>query len=70
MHKLFLHPAPRYSEDIDLVQIKKSPIKPIMQRIDEIIDFFEEKRQTQIKGHGARANYRFTSEYEKLRLRL
>ncbi len=41
-----------------------------MQRIDEIIDFFEEKRQTQIKGHGARANYRFTSEYEKLRLRL
>ena len=30
LHKLYLHPAPRYSEDIDLVQIKEGPIKPIM----------------------------------------
>lgn len=30
LHKLFLSPAPRYSEDIDLVQIKPGPIKPIM----------------------------------------
>ncbi len=28
---LCLNPAHRYSEDIDLVQIKKGPIKPIMQ---------------------------------------
>ena len=32
LHKLFLQPQPRYSEDIDLVQIKPGPIKPIMFR--------------------------------------
>ncbi len=25
LHKLYLHPQPRYSEDIDLVQIKAEP---------------------------------------------
>lgn len=40
--KLYLNPAPRYSEDIDLVQIKSAPIKPIMERIKEVITFFEE----------------------------
>lgn len=70
LHKLYLNPAPRYSEDIDLVQIKPGPIKPIMQRLNEVINFFDEKRTTQVKGHGARAFYRFTSEYEEVRLRL
>ncbi len=70
LHKLYLNPAPRYSEDIDLVQIKDGPIKPIMQRINEVITFFEEPRKTQVKGHGAKALYRFTSEYEEIRLRL
>jgi predicted nucleotidyltransferase component of viral defense system len=70
LHKLYLNPASRYSEDIDLVQIKPGPIKPIMQRIGEVITFFEEKRTTQIRGHGAKALYRFTSEYEDIRMRL
>tara|TARA_R110002096_G_scaffold392677_3_gene587647 strand:- start:4318 stop:5109 length:792 start_codon:yes stop_codon:yes gene_type:complete len=70
LHKLYLNPAPRYSEDIDLVQIKPGPIKPIMQRLNEVITFFEEPRKTQVKGHGAKALYRFTSEYEEIRLRL
>lgn len=70
LHKLYLNPAPRYSEDIDLVQIKPGPIKPIMERLQEVVTFFEEPRQTQVKGHGARANYRFESEYEGIRLRL
>ncbi len=70
LHKLYLNPAPRYSEDIDLVQIKPGPIKPIMQRIGEVITFFEEPRRTQVRGHGAKALYRFTSEYEEIRLRL
>mgnify|MGYP005989582047 FL=1 len=70
LHKLYLNPAPRYSEDIDLVQIKPGPIKPIMQRIGEVITFFEEPRKTQVKGHGAKALYRFASEYEDIRLRL
>ncbi|WP_037320394.1 nucleotidyl transferase AbiEii/AbiGii toxin family protein [Salegentibacter sp. Hel_I_6] len=70
LHKLYLSPAPRYSEDIDLVQIKPGPIKPIMKRIGEVVTFFEEERRTQIKGHGAKALYRFYSEYENIRLRL
>jgi predicted nucleotidyltransferase component of viral defense system len=70
LHKLYLNPAPRYSEDIDLVQIKAGPIKPIMQRLNEVITFFEEPRKTQVKGHGAKALYRFNSEYENIRLRL
>jgi predicted nucleotidyltransferase component of viral defense system len=70
LHKLYLNPAPRYSEDIDLVQIKPGPIKPIMKRIGEVVTFFEEERRTQVKGHGAKALYRFNSEYENIRLRL
>jgi len=70
LHKLYLNPAPRYSEDIDLVQIKSGPIKPIMERIGEVVTFFDEKRTTQLRGHGAKALYRFTSEYEEIRMRL
>lgn len=70
LHKLYLNPAPRYSEDIDLVQVKEGPIKPIMRRIGEVITFFEEDRRTQVRGHGAKALYRFNSEYENERRRL
>ncbi|MDD4150137.1 MAG: nucleotidyl transferase AbiEii/AbiGii toxin family protein [Bacteroidales bacterium] len=70
LHKLYLNPAPRYSEDIDLVQIKPGPIKPIMQRIEEVITFFDIKRSTQVRGHGAKALYRYSSEYEGIRMRL
>ncbi len=70
LHKLYLNPAPRYSEDIDLVQIKSGPIKPILQRIAEVITFFEEDRKTQNRGHGVKALYRFTSEHEEIRMRL
>ncbi len=70
LHKLYLNPAPRYSEDIDLVQITEGPIKPIMKRLGEVITFFEEDRRTQVRGHGAKALYRFTSEYEGIRMRL
>ncbi|WP_179021305.1 nucleotidyl transferase AbiEii/AbiGii toxin family protein [Winogradskyella forsetii] len=70
LHKLYLKPAPRYSEDIDLVQIKSGPIKPIMERLGEVITFFDQPRRTQVRGHGAKAMYRFTSEYEGIPLRL
>ncbi|MFA7122959.1 MAG: nucleotidyl transferase AbiEii/AbiGii toxin family protein [Candidatus Delongbacteria bacterium] len=70
LHKLYLSPAARYSEDIDLVQIKPGPVKPIMHRIDEVVTFFEEKRATKIGEHGAKALYKFTSEYEDMKLKL
>ncbi|MCB9233937.1 MAG: nucleotidyl transferase AbiEii/AbiGii toxin family protein [Bacteroidia bacterium] len=70
IHKLFLKPAPRYSEDIDLVQINPGPIKPIMQRLNEVITFFDQPRKTSLSGHGPKIYYRFLSEYENIPLRL
>lgn len=40
LHKLYLNPALRYSEDIDLIQFKEGEIKPIMKRIGEVVTFF------------------------------
>ncbi len=43
LHKLYLSPQPRYSEDIDLVQIKAGPIKPIIDKLrDEVLSFLGE----------------------------
>lgn len=39
LHKLYLAPQSRYSEDIDLVQINSGPIKPILSRLGEVLDF-------------------------------
>lgn len=73
LHKLYLNPAPRYSEDIDLVQIKEGPVKPILQRIGEIITFFEEERVVKPKANNNAILYRFTSEdsaQPRLRLKI
>lgn len=39
LHKLFLHPQPRYSEDIDLVQKKAGPIKDVIIRLRESLSY-------------------------------
>lgn len=67
LYKLYLNPAPRYSEDIDLVQIKEGPIKPILQRIGERISFFEEPRVVKPKANNNTILYRFTSEATPVR---
>ena len=38
LHKLFLSPQLRYSDDIDLVQIHPGPIKPILFRLGEVLE--------------------------------
>ena len=43
LHKLHFQPQPRYSEDIDLVQIKPGPIKSIIQRLGEVLSFLPDK---------------------------
>lgn len=73
LHKFYLNPSPRYSEDIDLVQIKEGPIKPILQRIDKVITFFEEERVIKPKANNNTILYRFNSEYSpdtRLRLKI
>jgi len=39
LHKLYLSPAARYSEDIDLVQITAEPFGPIIDRLRECLTF-------------------------------
>lgn len=42
LHKLYLSPQPRYSEDIDLVQVQAEPIKETYDRIREALSFLGE----------------------------
>lgn len=39
LHKLYLAPQPRYSEDIDLVQINPGPIKEILSHLRDALSF-------------------------------
>jgi hypothetical protein len=43
LHKLYLTPQTRYSEDIDLVQINSEPINPILKRMREKLTFLDDK---------------------------
>ena len=43
LHKLYLSPQARYSEDIDLVQINAGPIKPILSRLGEVLSWMPNK---------------------------
>ena len=62
LHKLFLKPQVRYSEDIDLVQIEEGPINPILKRIRECLGFLGTKRVVKQKANNNTILYRFESE--------
>lgn len=62
LHKIFLKPQVRYSEDIDLVQIKQGPIKPILQEIRKQLDFLGTKRNIKQNENMNTVTYRFESE--------
>jgi len=61
LHKLYLHPQPRYSEDIDLVQVKAEPIKETIERIRKSLSFLGEPKIKQ-KAHNNTLIFRFDSE--------
>ncbi len=61
LHKLYLSPQPRYSEDIDLVQINPGPIKDIMFRLGEVLDFLPD-RVTKQKRYNNTMLFRMDSE--------
>lgn len=62
LYKLFLKPAPRYSEDIDLVQIRAEPIGNVLSNIRTILDpIFGEPRRKFGAGR-VTIVYRFESE--------
>lgn len=61
LHKLYLSPQPRYSEDIDLVQINAGPIKPVMYRLGEVLDYMPD-RVTKQKRYNNTMLFRMESE--------
>lgn len=70
LHKLYLHPPQRYSEDIDLVQISAEPFGPIIDRIRERLLFLGEPQRKQ-KANNNTLYYRYESEFPPVhRLRL
>lgn len=62
LHKLYLNPQPRYSEDIDLVQITAEPFGPIIDKIKEKLFFLGTPKIKQ-KENNNTIIYRFESEF-------
>jgi predicted nucleotidyltransferase component of viral defense system len=72
LHKLYLKPQPRYSEDIDLVQIRPEPIKETIQRLQARLSFLGACTVAQ-KANNNTLKYRFESEFppvQNLRLKV
>lgn len=73
LHKLFLKPQVRYSEDIDLVQITAEPIGPILKKIRERLGFLGQKRTVKPKKFNNTIIYTFDTEIEpvvKMKLKI
>jgi len=64
LHKIFLKPQVRYSEDIDLVQITPGPIKPVLAKIREKLAFLGTKRSVKQNVNNTTIIYRFQTEIE------
>lgn len=64
LHKLYLNPQARYSEDIDLVQVNSEPINPILKRIRERLSFLGTKRTVKQHIHNNTIIYRFETEIQ------
>jgi len=62
LHKLYITPQIRYSEDIDLVQIKSEPIKPVLNRLGDKLSFLGSKRTVKQHTHNNTMIYRFDTE--------
>ena len=72
LHKLYLRPQPRYSEDIDLVQIQAGPIKEILDHLREALSYMPEPRVKPTRINNTLL-YRYESEIdpvEKMRLKV
>ncbi len=62
LHKLYLKPQARYSEDIDLVQINSGPIKPIIVEIQKAMSFLGTKSSIKQNERMNTIVYRFDTE--------
>lgn len=62
LHKLYLQPQPRYSEDIDLVQIKAGSIGEVINHIRKALSFLG-KAKVEVGETMATIKFRFDSEF-------
>lgn len=72
LHKLYLFPQPRYSEDIDLVQIHPEPIKPTIQTLQKRLTFLGDASVQQKRDNNTLI-YKVTAESDRsivLRLKI
>ena len=63
LHKLFLAPQARYSEDIDLVQLVPGPIKPVFERLHDVLDWLP-GRSTEQTRTSNKMKFKYLSEVE------
>lgn len=71
LYKLYLRPAARYSEDIDLVQVTAAPAGPMMDALREVLDPWLGRPQWKQTEGRVTFFYRFDSEdVPPIRLRL
>jgi predicted nucleotidyltransferase component of viral defense system len=72
LHKLYLSPQPRYSEDIDLVQISSEPFGSLLDRLRETLSFLGTPQVKQHRSNNT-AVFRVESTFPptiKLRLKV
>jgi predicted nucleotidyltransferase component of viral defense system len=62
LYKLFLRPAARYSEDIDLVQVAPEPIGDTFDAVRSALDPWLGKPRRELKEGRVNLVYRYTSE--------
>ena len=67
LHKLYLEPQPRYSEDIDLVQISAEPFGPSIDKIRKLLSFLGEPKIKQ-KNRNTTLIFNFESEIQPVQV--
>ncbi|TVR14860.1 MAG: nucleotidyl transferase AbiEii/AbiGii toxin family protein [Balneolaceae bacterium] len=75
LHKLYLQPQVRYSEDIDLVQLTPGPAKPMLEAIRDQLLFLggKDERQVKLSDHNCTVYYQFETEFSpppRMRLKI
>jgi len=70
LHKLFLKPQARYSEDIDLIQLVSEPIKETIDHLRKAVDFLGDP-YVKFSRHNVTLLYHFETEFQPvIRMRL
>lgn len=67
LHKLWLQPQVRYSEDIDLVQVSPLPIGDVLSRLRKVLSFIDGKVTVDRGEFMTTMNYQYLTEIEPIR---